>query len=245
MAEVKFSVEKKAEGIKFKIEKKIGRAISAQVCLLLDKSGSFEDEYLSGLVQEVLQNIFPFALVFDPDKTLDLFTFHHRSQERESVTLKNWENYIKDQHLDRDDDWGSTYYSHPIEDSLKKYGFLEVKKSGGILGFMGKKTHVNHKNSSDGYPVICYLVTDGENADAAETEELVRTAQENGQNIYFMLIGIDNDGTQTFKFLNYLADEYDNCGFVSIKDLRKSLTNGRFEELIFQDELVNWLKEKK
>lgn len=245
MAEVKFSVEKKAEGIKFKIEKKIGRTVSAQVCLLLDKSGSFEDEYRSGLVQEVVQNIFPFALVFDPDKSLDLFTFHHRSQERVSVTLHNWENYIKDQRLDSDNDWGSTYYARPIEEALKKYGFLEIKKTGGFLGFNTTQTVVFKENSKDGYPVICYLVTDGENADTAETEELIQNAKKNQQNIYFMLIGIDNDGNQDFRFLNALATKYDNCGFVTIKELRKSLQNNTFEELIFQDELITWLKEKK
>ncbi|MDD2368446.1 MAG: VWA domain-containing protein [Sulfuricurvum sp.] len=245
MAEIKFSVEKKAEGIKFKIEKKIGRSVSAQVCLLLDKSGSFEDEYQSGLVQEVLQNIFPFALVFDPDKSLDLFTFHHRSQERKSVTLQNWENYIKDQRLDRDNDWGNTYYAYPIEDALKKYGFLEIKKTGGFLGFNSTKTMLFNQNSSDGHPVICYLVTDGENADKSETDKLIKSCQDNKQNIYFMLIGIDNDGNQDFKFLDKLAKKYNNCGFVTIKDLRQSLKNDTFDELIFQDELMNWLSEKK
>lgn len=245
MREIKFSIEKKIEGIKFKIEKKIGRTVSAQVCLLLDKSGSFEDEYQSGLVQEVLQNIFPFALVFDPDKSLDLITFHHRSQERVAVTLQNWENYIKDQRLDRDNDWGSTYYARPIEEALKKYGFLAIKKTGGFLGFNTKQTIEFNQNSKDGYPVICYLVTDGENADESDTEKLIKNAQENQQNIYFMLIGIDNNGNQDFKFLNSLANKYKNCGFVTIKDLRQSLNNNTFEELIFQDELINWLKEKK
>ncbi|MGD9970245.1 MAG: VWA domain-containing protein [Sulfuricurvum sp.] len=244
MAELKFSIDKKVEGIKFTIEKKIGRLIPAQVCLLLDKSGSFEDEYQNGLVQEVLQNIFPFALVFDPDKSLDLFTFHHRSQERPSVTLQNWENYIKKQKLDSDGDWGGTYYAKPMQEALEKYGFLESKKAGGILGIFGKKEVITHQNSNDGYPVLCYLVTDGENADRSDTEKLIKNAHDNNQNIYFMLIGIDNDGTQPFEFLHYLGEEYPNCGLVTIKGLRKSLANNNFEELIFTDELLNWLKEK-
>jgi hypothetical protein len=242
---MKFSIDKHAEGIRFSVEKKVGKSIIAQVCLLLDKSGSFKDEYQSGLVQEVLQHLFPFALVFDPDQSLDLYTFHTEAKERSSITRSNWEGYISHYKLDRDDDWGGTHYAPPLKKALQHYGFIQTTSSGGFLGFGATKTTVIHQNSTDGHPVLCYLVTDGDNSDENQTEALIKNCQENGQNIYFVLVGLDNDRKQSFRFLNYLAQAYDNCGFVSIKNIRQALKEDTFETLMIQDELVQWLKERK
>lgn len=245
MTSMKFSIDKHAQGIRFSVEKKVGKTVVAQVCLLLDKSGSFQDEYHSGLVQELVQHLFPFALVFDPDQSLDLYTFHTQAKERPAVTRKNWEGYINRYRLHSDGDWGGTHYAPPLEKALRHYGFIQIHSSGGFLGFGATKTTVVNQNSTDGHPVLCYLVTDGDNSDENQTESLIKRCQENGQNIYFMLVGLDNDGKQSFRFLNYLAKHYDNCGFVSIKNIRQALQDDSFQGLMFQDELVEWLKERK
>lgn len=221
----------------------------ADLAFNLDVSGSFRDEHEDGLTQDLLSRLVPWGMVFDPDKKLDVFTF---SDGREHVhhvgdiTPATVDGYIQNRIIDRVPGWrGGTDYSYVLEKNLQHFGWLPkeqaVPASRSFFGFGRSKpapaAPVEKKRS------IVIHVTDGDNSDHERTEHVLAESEARGDQVYFLFIGISNQGGG-FPFLKKIGDRFSNTGLVVIRDLRRwaAQDDDVINNELIGDELVQWLK---
>ena len=160
---------------------------ACEVGVAIDISGSMSHEYENGTVQEIVERILALAMRFDLDGKLDFWTFSSGKDYIGTVSEDQAENYVKRKVLNNPlvSKWGGTDYAPVLKDIYDKY-------FGGGKGFMsifgrGKKTE---------QPVIIFFITDGENSDRPEFEQLV--AQ-----------GIINDHTIVFNNMVHTKGEFE------------------------------------
>lgn len=210
----------------------------------MDVSGSFEDEHRAGITDKLLTRLVPWGLVFDPDRKLDVFTFSDGSdhvQQVASVDESNYQDFVQKYIIAKVIGWnGATTYSHIVERMLSNFGWAgDVVKKAGLFGrMMGKKDTLvaGAKKRS-----LVIIATDGDNSDHQRTREALRASQARGDQVYFLFLGICNNGSR-FPFLESIGDEFDNTGFVKIDNLRKfiEMSDEEINEMLITDELVQW-----
>ncbi len=89
------SLEKGKEALKVSLSKKgITTPPAAEIAFLLDVSGSFDHTHKSGVTQQLLERLVPWAMVFDPDQKLDVFTFASEPHHVGEITPATCDNYI-------------------------------------------------------------------------------------------------------------------------------------------------------
>ena len=75
------------------------------------------------------------------------------------------------------------------------------------------------------------------------TAEVLEASQGRGDEVYFLFIGISNQGGR-FPLLRQIAERFDNTGLTVIRNLRQ-FTQQSDEQLnaeLLQPELITWLK---
>jgi hypothetical protein len=236
---------------------------ACRVALVADVTGSFQDEYFQGHVQNAVTRLLGIAMHIDDSKKMDVFTFaEHAHQLRYPITEKNYENYVQRHILDDDSvhKWGATYYAPPIHllyqhyfptlthlhsaESAKAHIMSLAHHGGGFLG--GLFGHHKHEtpppapvtvNHLDHDPVLALFVTDGENYDHEEALHAIHAS--NGLRIFWVLVGVGNDN---FAFLKRMAGETD-AEFINLSDIRaddQTLLN-----TLVTPKLVRWLNSHK
>jgi hypothetical protein len=252
------NLEKSAEKLKISLEKK-GLAIlpPLDVVYIEDVSGSYRPQHNDGSTGILLSRMVPWAMVFDQDKKMDLFTFSNGNDNAVyvgEVTPDNHEGYLKKYVIDKVDGWGGcTDYSYVIRKTLVHLGWIadakahKTKKDSGLFGgLFGKKTKdeptpgVTPTAKRKG---IVLFNTDGANSDETATECLLQEMQDKGYCVYLMFLAFKNQGAN-FKFIARMADKFDNCGLCVIIDLKKFIekTDEELNEELVTQELVDWLK---
>lgn len=76
------------------LKKEKGITTKAQVVVAMDYSGSMSSLYSTGVVQSLVEKLFPLALEFDDNGTLDFYLFHDGVIPMEGVTMGNYANYV-------------------------------------------------------------------------------------------------------------------------------------------------------
>lgn len=128
-----------------------------QVSFQLDVSGSFHDSHRSGYTNTLLARILPFALLFDKDGVLDMFSFSTTSEKLKEVTQHNYQGYVKNHVMTANNYNGwSTNYLTAFKD-LVNNGFKKPKPLGFFGKFLGGK---EGKPESIGKH-LSFFVTDG------------------------------------------------------------------------------------
>jgi hypothetical protein len=214
--------------------------------VLLDVSGSFEDEHRDGTTNQLLSRLVPWGLTFDPDAKLDLSTFSNGPQNVQrvgSVTADNYGDFVQRQVIGRVAGWkGGTDYSYGIEDFLRLFGWLESneRKPGFFGRLFGEKPAAS---PAAGRRSLVVVITDGENSDAERTRQVLRQSQARQDEVYFLFLGVSNQGSR-FPFLERIGDEFNNTGLVVIPDIRRfvALGDDELNALLLLEELVTWLK---
>lgn len=212
----------------------------------LDVSGSFEDEHLAGITDQLLTRLVPWGLAFDPDKKVDVFTFSNgptHVHEVGSVDASNFEGYVPKKIVNKVPGWnGGTDYSYLLEKMLGHFGWAGdvVKKASFFGGLMGKKDAIV-KGAKKRSLVI--VATDGDNNDKKRTMEVLRASEARKDEVYFLFLGISNQGSR-FPFLESIGDQFGNTGFVSISNLRQfvALSDDELNAKLIDTELLNWMK---
>lgn len=249
---LKLDLNKSSAALTLSLEKRgILTPPQVDVHILMDVTGSFEDEHESGLTNDLTTRLAPWGLTFDPDKKVDFYTFASGKRSAHYVgplTEANYATFMRDKVIEKVPGWGgATDYAPVIELMLTHSGWLGSETRAAkpsLLGRMfGAKKEaapvVERKRS------IAFFVTDGENFDKEETRAVLREAQRKNAEVYFMFLGVSNQQGQ-FAFIRDLADEFDNTGFVPVKDLKAfvNLSDEALNELILCDELMAWLTKK-
>jgi len=196
----------------------------SRVGMCIDISGSMQDEYRDGIVQDIAERCLALAMRFDSDKQLDVWTFNNSYSYVGTVEEAQVDGYVRREILDNRsvDKWGGTDYA-PVLRAVEKKFF-----NGGTFS-MFKKT--------DNSPVFLMFITDGDNGDRGAFESVLKDFR--SKNIYIQIIGIGDNG---FGYVEKVANAEPNVGFCRIQNVRK-LSDEAMMELLVQDEFVTWIKQ--
>jgi len=222
----------------------------AEVAFNMDVSGSFETEHRDGSTMAITHRLVPWAMVFDPDKKLDFFTFSDGSSNVVyvgEVTVDNCDDYIKKNVIAKVKGWrGGTSYAPVLRRNLEQFGWIqpvvhEEKTSFFSKLFGGKK---NETSGVAQRKSLIMHITDGETGDERETDHLLQQMQDRGDKVYIMFFGFSEDRSVKFKFLKEMADKYTNTGLYVCRDLKAfiGMSDEEINDLIISDELIAWLK---
>ncbi|MBQ3010254.1 MAG: VWA domain-containing protein [Oscillospiraceae bacterium] len=205
-------------------------ATSAKVVVVLDYSGSMNSLYHNGTVQNTINRLVPLGLTFDDNGTIDVFLFSNDYRKITDLNLGNYEDYVKKVVFTSGYQMGGTSYA-PV---LKAIIEGETKK--GLFGF-GKKVK-QEAIVDDGDPTFILFITDGENADKAASDAIIRKSSE--LNVFIQFIGI---GNERFNYLRQLDDmpgrRRDNTGFSKMSDLNKASDSELYTNVL--EQFSDWL----
>ena len=112
-----------------------------------------------------------------------------------------------------------------------------TEKASGFFGklFGGSKEVATQPTSKE--PAMLLFITDGANGDRTEAERVLREAAANSP-MYFNMVGIGP--ADQFSFIERMADELPNVGFVSMESL--NMTDEELYEKVVSQEFVDWVK---
>jgi hypothetical protein len=255
---IKLNIQKSAESLRLTLTK-LGVDLSrlrAQVVMDMDVSGSFDDEHRDGMTNDLMTRLIPWGITFDANGEIDVFTFSNGEQRVHhvgTVTPANVEGYIKREIIEKVPGYrGGTDYSYVLEANLRHFGWLPngnqpaaPRKSGFFsrtFGGGGNQQSASAPAAVKKERSLVLFVTDGDCSDEGRVEQVLRASQGRGDEVYFLFLAYSNQGGQ-FKFLQKIADMFDNTGLVIIRDL-PAFTSKPDDELnaeLIGDELVKWL----
>jgi hypothetical protein len=256
----KFDLKKEVEKVKFVVAKKnLGGSVKAQVVCVLDVSGSAEDLFKSGQMQEAFQRILPVGITFDLNQEIDVYTFASGSMiahVEPTAVEGNFEDYIKQNILNNPKvpKWGGTDYAPVTQQILEDFEFYKITKTPRIVktggGFFSRakeetvydETKELAKDSKSGDPVIVYFFTDGANADQGATVRLFAEMEKAGTQLYTLFVGI---GGANFSNIVKLGDKFGNVGFLNVSDIKKLNADEAIYDKLLPDELTDWLKQSR
>lgn len=230
--------------------------VKAQVGVLFDVSGSMEGLYRSGNVQEAADRALALGMNFDDNRSIDVFAFDTGARYVDQLTDENFFGFV-DKKITRLVG-GGTNYAPAMKAALKHYGFeipsATVKTTTESVpkkGLFGKlfggidevvKTEIvqseGTKPANLQDPVYLLFITDGENADYAEAEHVIRESAKFG--VFWKFVGI---GRYSFSFLEKLDDMsgrfLDNADFIKVNDIATIEEKELYRRLL--DEFKDWI----
>lgn len=188
--------------------------LTAKVVVVLDYSGSMDQLYRDGVVQETLNRLLPLALRFDDDGEMELYLFSNHCKQLAPLNINNFSNYIADEKILHKYSMGGTNYSPAINKVVN-----------------GQKGDI---------PTFVIFITDGDcfDTDKDKTTKAIRTAS--SKPLFWQFVGI---GNSSFNFLEKLDDMdgrvVDNADFLKISDLTKLNDEELYRALL--GEFPDWL----
>lgn len=192
---------------------------TARVALAMDYSGSMRELYESGEVQKAITRLLPIALKFDDNGELETWLFSNNYKMLDTMTIKNYDGYVKKVMRRSGIVMGGTSYSPVLEDIVEYY---------------------KDKHPSD-IPAFVMFITDGENNDHRDTESVIRELS--NYNMFVQFVGI---GDEKFDFLEKLDDltgrKTDNTGFIKVEDINKMTDEELYTEMLRQ--YKDWLNKR-
>lgn len=192
---------------------------TARVALAMDYSGSMEDLFDDGSVQDTISRLLPIALRFDDNGELESWLFSNNFKRLEAVTENNYKNYVKKVMKKSGMYMGGTYYEPVLSDMVRHYKDIEPSE----------------------VPAFIIFITDGENMDENRTNSIIRELSE--YNIFVQFIGI---GDASFSYLkdldNLKGRKHDNTGFTAVKDMNALNDQELYTEILRQ--YKDWLNKK-
>ena len=190
---------------------------TARVALAMDYSGSMSSLFNDGSVQDVITRLLPIALRFDDNGELESWLFSNKKEMLKPVTINNYKDYVNKVMKNANMSMGGTNYAPVLKDIAKYY-----------------------KKKSD-IPAFIIFITDGENSDTADTNEIVRELSK--YNLFVQFVGIGNEHFRYLKSLDNLNERVcDNTGFIKVSDMSCMSDEKLYTELLRQ--YKDWLNGK-
>lgn len=189
--------------------------LTSKVVVVLDYSGSMDQLYRDGVVQETLNRLLPLALRFDDDGEMELYIFSNNCKQLAPLNINNFSNYIEDEKILRKYSMGGTNYSPAINNVVD--------------------------NQEGDIPTFVIFITDGDcfNTDKDKTTKAIKAASD--KPLFWQFVGV---GNSSFDFLEKLDDmdgrTVDNADFLKISNLTKLNDEDLYKALL--GEFPDWLK---
>lgn len=192
---------------------------TARVAVAMDYSGSMANLFRNGSVQDVITRLLPIALRFDDNGELESWLFSSDFDRLDAVTIKNYKDYVRKVMMKSNMDMGGTNYAPVLRDMITYYKDIEPSS----------------------IPAFIIFITDGDNWDEYETNNIVKELS--NYNIFVQFIGI---GNAKFNYLRSLDDmkgrKNDNTGFTAVRDMNKMSDEELYTEILRQ--YKDWLNNK-
>ena len=205
--------------------------VRARVGLAIDASRSMLPLYRDGTVQATTERLLAVAERLDTDGSMDMWCFDESCMELPAVDARSFEGYIDRRILARTDIWGTTRYAPPLRAAHERW--FAPPRIGFLAALFGPRPA-----PPPAEPALLIMVTDGENdpSDRSPAAETMRRIA--GSPLYVAFVGI---GAQEFRFVEGVARQYENVGFLRIDDLARVGTEALLERLV-SEELSRWLR---
>ena len=184
--------------------------IKMAVKLAVDKSGSMDDEFRCGWVQDTLDLFLAAAMKFDDDGKMEIGFFNSSFERTPDMTVEDAHVYIKKHRISAG---GGTNFADAIK------GLKGEAKTKGFFGF-GSKPQT---------PTYLALITDGENNDKREFEAQLDSLE----NTFVQIVAIGNGCNK--RYLDAVAAKYDTVEVLYIPN-PKAVDQNKFYELLLNEE---------
>lgn len=185
--------------------------ITMAVKLAVDKSGSMDDEFRCGWVQDTLDLFLAAAMKFDDDGKMEIGFFNTSFDRTPDMTLEDAHTYIRKHRISAG---GGTNFA----DAIKGLKGSATKR--GLFGFGAAKPQT---------PTYLALITDGANNDKREFEAQLDSLENTFVQIVAIGHGCDN------RYLDMIAKKYDTVEVLYIRD-PKAVDQNKFYELLLNAE---------
>jgi hypothetical protein len=248
------SVEKEVEKVRLSVKKAVPQSgaagISMQVKLLADVSGSFQDEFQSGLVNPFFEAALCIAAAIDPDKVVQIVAFSDSAKDTGDYGIDHADTIVKEflNRTPRGVLWSGTDYGCALNALIESNGSANpvakaVEKTGGFFSnlFGGSKPApavTSTPATTSDKPWLNLFLSDGE--DYGNRDEFMKKLKQlAGEGVFTVLIGANSDRSVTFSRLREAADAIDGVTFHRISDLNGCSTDDLYNR-IFDEEFKNW-----
>lgn len=205
----------------------------AKVVVVLDYSASMCSLYDNGTIQNTINKLVPLGLTFDDNGSIDVFLFQSDYKKINDLNLSNYENYIQNVVKISGYSMGGTSYAPVLKAIIQGNSY----KVGGFLGFGGRSV-IDEPIVDNNVPTFILFITDGENSDHSDSDNIIRKSSE--MNVFIQFIGI---GNEKFKYLIQLDDmtgrKRDNTGFSKMQDLNNASDDELYNNIL--EQFSKWL----
>lgn len=207
-----------------------------EVRLAIDKSGSMDDEFRTGLVDRTVDLFLAAGLKFDDNATLDVGFFNQQFHEAPSAVAEDAGRYLKKAKQSAS---GGTCYAPIIENFETKLdrnasGQAAPEKKGVFASLFGKKTEALVEGTCK-YRAYTGIITDGDNSDKGAFE---RALANTSGDTFFQFIAIGTDIRP--EYLTELAAKHKHVSFIHVRDPQRT-TDEEFYEALCNTKLANWI----
>ena len=211
---------------------------TAKVALVLDYSGSMNNQYKSGAMQRLAEKVLALATQFDDDGAIDLFVFDSRSDYLGEITLGDFSDGIA--RLTSGRRMGSTDYAGAFLTVRDHFGFKPAAPARkGLFGGLKKAQPAPNAGPAN-EPVYAIFLTDGApNSKPAAVSALteVSTAP-----IFWKFLSVGREEMAFLQKLDDLTERFvDNADYKPIGDVDSISDTDLFAALL--DEFPTWVAE--
>lgn len=233
---------KRAEKVGIVLAKRnITKAPTVRVGLALDVSGSTQDMFNNGTIQETVDRLLAVALKFDDNGELDVWSFDNGVDALPTASGSDYNTYVKKNIINNRNitKWNGTSYA-PVMNEMRNFYFPTTPAKAESKGFFGsmfgkKEAAPASTQVTEDVPAMVLFVTDGSNDDKAEAERALIAAK--NSNVYWQMVGV---GPRSyFTFLEKMADDLPNVGFVNLSSL--AMTDEQLYEELVSEEFCQWI----
>ena len=182
--------------------------ITMAVKLAVDKSGSMDDEFRCGWVQDTIDLFLAAAMKFDDDGKMEVGFFNTSFKRTPDVTAEDHGIYLRKHGITAG---GGTNFADAIK------GLKGANKTG-FFGFGKAAT-----------PTYIGFITDGDNGDKADFEKQLDSLE----NTFVQIIAIGTGCNK--RYLDMIGERYDTVEVLYIPD-PKAVTQDKFYELMLNKE---------
>lgn len=207
-----------------------------EVRLAIDKSGSMDDEFRTGLVDRTVDLFLAAGLKFDDNGTLDVGFFNNDFHDAPQAVAEDAGRYLKKA---RQSAGGGTSYAPIIENFETR---LDLNASGqpapekkGIFGSLFGTKKETLPSGVCKYRAYTGIITDGDNMDKGQFE---RALNRTSGDTFFQFIAIGTDIRPDY--LNEVASKHKHVSFIHIKH-PKQTTDEQFYEALCNEKLAAWI----
>lgn len=206
--------------VQITLEKKKLVNVVARVGIVLDITGSMQNLYKNGTVQEVVERILAVACKFDDNATLDVWVYDTHFSRLPSVTEKDFGSYVQNHILNNN--------------NIHKFG--RNNEPPVMLDVIKKYTEEEDSNE----PVFIIFINDGGVVKPIK-KVIVDSAV---QPIFWQFVGIGHSDFEVLKQLDTMEGRIvDNANFIHINDINAISDESLYDQLL--NEFPLWIKEAK